>query len=284
MHRRNQKGRRRVESGQGSSGTGASTAWRFGIPGATGECMSLSSRCIPPDGMASMMKFAPFGVGTIGIAVGGVFRCLLVDAAELPSSDESMADAVSIFFKLDDEKFFLSVPGPAELLLVSRAGESGTDGTLSSLSAVVTLWRDGICGNPFDVVSADPDRGIGDDAFRSVLVLTIFAGASRTRLGALCCKVGIANADLGASVIVDVERGTDTEGSCVLGAAATGPSDKALALVSILSCGAPIPDSLLSRTPGLLFRTPGGGLAGFLTGLPFRMDIGRFGKAPAGGG
>lgn len=126
MHRRNQNGRRSVDSGQGSSAEGAFAASGFGVPGLTGEWISLSKRWIPPDGIASMMKFAPLGVGMLGIAVAGVLRGLLVEVV-LPVSDESGTDTVNIFFRLDEEKFFRSMPGPAELLLLSRAGDSGIE-------------------------------------------------------------------------------------------------------------------------------------------------------------
>lgn len=61
-------------------------------------------------------------------------------------------------------------------------------------------------------------------------------------------------------------------------------AERTLAFVSILSCGALMPDSLLSRTPGLLLRDTGGAPVGNFIELPFTVDIGRLGKAPEGGG
>lgn len=113
------------------------------------------------------MKFAPFGVGMLGTAVAGVLRCLPVDD-ELPASDRSGTDTVNNFFRLCEEKFFLSMPGPAELLLLSRAGESGTEGTLSSLSFVVLWYRFGMGGIVLGVVSAEPGPGRDGAPFRTV--------------------------------------------------------------------------------------------------------------------
>lgn len=98
--------------------------------------MSLSNNWIPPDGIASMMKFADLGVGMAGIAVVGVLRGLFVDDA-LPTSGRSGTDTVSIFFRLEEEKFFRRVPGPTEPLVLRRTGDPGAEGTPSSLSFVV---------------------------------------------------------------------------------------------------------------------------------------------------
>lgn len=81
----------------------------------------------------------------------------------------------------------------------------------------------------------------------------------------------------------DVERGAGKHGGCVLGAGATG-ADRVLAFVSILSWVALRPESLRSRTPGLMIRGPGGAPLAALTGPPFKAGVGRFGKAPEGGG
>lgn len=245
--------------------------------------MSLSNKCIPPEGIVSIMKSAPLGVGTTGMDAAAIFRCLIVDA-ELPASKGSVEELDSIFFKLDDEKFFLKVPGPTELLLISRAGDSGIKGTPSSLSPVVTLYSEGIGGNGLDVVSVELGGGIGDDPFRaSGLELIAMAGEIREEVWRVWCEGGIAKADLGGSVNVDVESGASTDGSCVLGAVAIG-AKRTLAFVSILSCGALMPESLLSRTPGLLLRDTGGAPVGSFIGWPFTVDIGRLGKAPEGGG
>lgn len=123
-----------------------------------------------------MMKSAPLGVGTTGMDAAAIFRCLIV-GAELPGSKGSVEELDSNFFKLDDEKFFLKVPGPREVLLVSRTGDSGIDGTLSSLSPVVTLYSEGSGGNGFDIISAELGGGIGDDPLRaSGLALVAVAG------------------------------------------------------------------------------------------------------------
>lgn len=212
MHLRNQNGRKRLDSGQGSSGEGAFIDVGFGLPGLIGEWMSLSNNCIPPDGIASTIKLAPFGVGIVGIVLAGILHGFVVED-ELPVSEFSGTDTVSIFFKLEEEKFFLRVPGPAEPLLVSRAGDSGTEGMLSSLSPVVTGYNDGIGGNVFGVVSAEPGPGRGDDPFRAMdWAAVAFAGEGIERPGKACRDSGMAKADLGGSVRDDVESGASDEG------------------------------------------------------------------------
>lgn len=227
-----------------------------------------------------MMKFADFGVGMAGIVVVGVLRGLFV-ADALPASGRSGTDTVSIFFRLDEEKFFRRVPGPTEPLVLRRAGDPGTEGTLSSLSCVVAWCNAGMGRIVFDVVSVGSGPCRPDDPVRTPLwVATVVAGEGGVALAKVSCEREIANADFGGSMIVDVERGSAKEGGWVLGAGATD-ADNILGSVSIFSWVAFRPDSLRSRTPGVLNRCPGGAPLGALTG---KDGVGRFGRAPEGGG
>ena len=123
-----QNGRRRCDSGHGSRAIGASGVRGFGMPGLSGECISLSKRFIPPVADPSTGKVgAPGGVGKGWDALPNLVRPypdmvenVVLIGVETDRSDPSGLDTETLF-KLREDLFFLS-GGAMRFALVGDGG------------------------------------------------------------------------------------------------------------------------------------------------------------------
>ena len=151
-----QKGRRRYESGHGSSGIGAFTTALPGEPGVYGVCRLLSNRCIPP-----LIRPSTLNVGTIGVGAGAdVLPCFLVPVNEKvvlrgvpiePSEPSGLDIDNARCFRLRDDLFFRRLIGGPLIVF----GELG-----GCARSFVRGWlRAGVAGETVNVVSAG--LGIG---------------------------------------------------------------------------------------------------------------------------
>lgn len=146
------------------------------------------------------MKLAPVGVGRTGILEGRL-RDLLTDEPLLlggfAGSGSGTDTDIIFFFRLDDEKFFVRLLGPAALFATKRPGESGREGMLSKLSADVTLVSAGVVGRVFGVPSPSAGLGVGsgDDSFRPIASPGPSAGGLEAGLDSKSCDCVDAKAD-----------------------------------------------------------------------------------------
>lgn len=128
--------------------------------------MSLSKTWISSSGRPPTTKLASVGGGSPGTAEEGKRRCFTDDPL-LPGGFDEMSEGSGtdtdkiLFLRLDEEKFFLRLREPVEAFTLNRPGESGTDGTLSKLSAEVTFVSAGVAGMVFGVPSPSAGLGVG---------------------------------------------------------------------------------------------------------------------------
>ena len=151
----------------------------------------------------------------------GSGTALTVGTAVVLSIGSAMEEPKTLFFKLDEEKFFFSNLELIDPLPFARPGESGADRTLSKLSDEVTFVRPpGVVGIAPNGTSLEPGVGNGDDPFRSLI--NEEADGFKTRLGCPTKASVDGNADRGGSTRLGAMGGGIDILSGMAGAEASG--------------------------------------------------------------
>lgn len=198
-----------------------------------------------------MLKVGTVGVGMVCEALlcfrpeneNVVLMGVPTDPSELLGLD---IDKV-LFFRLTEDLFF-------RILVPELEGFPGNlevpgDGGTSVLSFDINCVKAGVAGGTVKAVSAGLGMGgIGEGAVSPEVCDVWEAGIPgilKTESGMLSLSFRVAPTDFGMGGISGIESLSDIEGCWVSGDAGTGGRD-----VSIFSCFAFWPESLLLRTPG----------------------------------